>query len=528
MDIHGKNFIGNTLSAKGSSNFCVFDAESNAVLDGNFVVATEEEVNAATALAHEASSSFAEMPDEERASFLESVADEIMALGALLESRACAETGLPLGRIQGERGRTCFQLRSFATLIREGSWREIYIDTAEPARAPIPKPDLRKRLEAIGPILVFGASNFPLAYSVAGGDTAAALAAGNPVIVKSHPAHPGTSELVASAIISAAAKTNMPNGVFSMLNDQGIEIGKSLVMHPQIKGVGFTGSLGGGRAILDMAAKRPEPIPVFAEMGSINPMLFLPGALKAKGQEWAKTMGESITLGAGQFCTNPGLMVALKAAELDDFSAALAREIEKATPATMLNKGICANYSSKKKTTLSLDGVETLSSSSKDARGNQGMPSLAKVSGEKFLSNPACQEEVFGPFSLLVVCDNADELKRVISSINGQLTGSVIGDADDLANFNDVISIIRSKVGRIIFNGVPTGVEVCGAMNHGGPYPASTDSRFTSVGPSAIKRFVRPVAYQNCPQGMLPKELKDENPKGIFRNINGTITQDPV
>lgn len=521
--ITGKNYIGNTLSKEGSKTFATFDPKLNTANSWTFYEATDDEVNRATTLAEEAFKVFRNTSGKSRAKFLVKIAEEIEALGDELISIYCKETGLPEGRAKGERGRTMGQLRSFANLIAEDSWAEPTIDTGMPNREPMPKPDLRKIMVPLGPIAVFGASNFPLAYSTAGGDTASALASGCPVVVKSHPMHAGTGELISQAIIKAANETGMPNGVFSNLNSSGIEIGKKLVKHPKIKAVGFTGSINGGRALYNMAAERKEPIPVFAEMGSINPVILLPKALKQKGKVWAKTYANSIVLGAGQFCTNPGLLFGFKSAELDSFIEDLGEEILKIEPFCMLNPKIKENYIRNNASVGQQGGVQIIASGTagKDNFANQ---TIATVSGKEFIQNKALHAEVFGPFSMVVQCEDKKELEAAIASIEGQLTGTLISEDAEISEYSDTVNILKDKVGRLIFNGVPTGVEVCTAMQHGGPYPASTDSRFGAVGTNAIKRWVRPVSYQDWPNELLPDELKDENPLKITRIVNGNFS----
>ncbi len=514
--IHGKNFIGFELSSKGDNTFTAIDPAQSTQLEGRFYSATTEEVDQAVEKASTAFALYKNMTGLEKAAFLEQIAEEILALGDVLIQRAMAESGLPEGRITGERGRTIGQLRLFADLLREGSWVEAAIDTAEPERSPIPKPDIRKMLVPIGPVIVFGASNFPLAFSTAGGDTASALAAGNPIIVKGHNSHPGTSELVAGAILEAAKKTNMPDGVFSHLNDSGFEVGRQLVSASAVKAVAFTGSQKGGKALYDLAGQRNEPIPVFAEMGSINPVIILPGALE-NVEVLAQQYAASITLGSGQFCTNPGLLLGLESSKLDAFKNLLKDQIASIVPTTMLNEGIFKNYEAKKLATMEQAGVEVISASEQSSGKTSGIPLVASVSGNEFIANPKLHEEVFGPFSLLVVCNDDNQLGEIASSLEGQLTITIMGSEDDLVKNAKVIDTLTSKTGRIIFNGVPTGVEVCSSMQHGGPYPASTDSRFTSVGTGAIKRFVRPISFQNWPDSLLPAELQNSNPMEIWR-----------
>jgi NADP-dependent aldehyde dehydrogenase len=517
----GKNLIGSKLSAKGSITFTTFNPELNKENKTVFTEATSEEINEAVELASLAFKEFREISGKQKAAFLNTIADEILVLDDLLIQTYCSETGLSVERAKGERVRTIGQLRSFANLVEEGSWVEATIDTAQPKREPIPKLDIRKMLIPLGPVVVFGASNFPLAYSTAGGDTAAALASGCPVIVKSHPMHTGTGELVASAVLIAAEKTGMPNGVFSNLNSSGIEVGQQLVLHPKVKAVGFTGSIKGGRSLLDVASKREEPIPVFAEMGSINPVLILPKALENRNEEIAKTYAASITLGTGQFCTNPGLLLGIKSDSLSTFVNNLSQEIMEINPSCMLHSNIKKGYNANKEKIVSQKNVTITANYELDVQNNYAPQSIVTVEGKTFLENPTLHLEVFGPFSMVVQCKNETELEQVIYNLEGQLTGTVISDNNEVADYSDIISALQNRVGRIIFNGVPTGVEVCESMVHGGPYPASTDSRFTAVGINSIKRWVRPFSYQDWPNDLLPKELQNENWLEIFRNVDG-------
>lgn len=509
------------MSAKGNKTFKTFNPELDRENDTVFVEATSLEIEEAVNLASQAFKEFNTISGKEKAEFLNAIADEILALDDELIQMYCQETGLPEGRAKGERGRTVGQLRSFANLVAEGSWVEATIDLAQPKREPLPKSDIRKMLIPIGPVVVFGASNFPLAYSTAGGDTAAAFAAGCPVIVKSHPMHSGTGELVASAIVTAAQKTGMPNGVFSNLNSKGIEVGQQLVCHPKVKAVGFTGSIKGGRSLYDLAAKREEPIPVFAEMGSINPVVILPKALKNRCLEIAKTYANSITVGTGQFCTNPGLLLGIQSENLTSFVNYLSDEILKIDPSCMLHPNIKNGYDSNKINIISQKNVIVAANYDDEVSNNFAQQAIVTVDGATFLENPTLHLEVFGPFSMVVECANESELETIISNLEGQLTGTVISDNHEISEYPTLISALQNRVGRIIFNGVPTGVEVCESMVHGGPYPASTDARFTAVGVNSIKRWVRPFSYQDWPNELLPKELQNENPLGIFRSIEG-------
>ncbi|MGC4022790.1 MAG: aldehyde dehydrogenase (NADP(+)) [Cyclobacteriaceae bacterium] len=482
--------------------------------------ATIQEVDSALREAHLAFLSYKKLSGKKKAEFLRAVADEIEALGQQLVETAIRETNLTEARIVSERARTTGHCRMFADLVEEGSWIEARVDTAQPNRTPAPKPDIRKMLVPIGPVVVFGAANFPLAYSTMGGDSASALAAGCPVIVKAHPAHAETSTLVANAIKKAIEKTGMPKYIFQHLYGKNFEVGQALVNHQLTKAVGFTGSLAGGKALFDLANKRSEPIPVFAEMSSINPVILLPESLEKDFEKTATILASSITLGVGQFCTNPGLMIAIENKGLDKFILKLFEEIKKVLPGAMLHQGIADNYHRRLDETLAQQGVKIESKSSEKANAQQGQSLVASVSAQEFLKNPLLSEEVFGPFSLIIKCKDLDELHTVINHGKGQLTSSVIGRDEEIEKHKNLINVLVEKAGRLIINGVPTGVEVCPSQNHGGPYPATTDSRFTAVGTDAIKRFARPVAFQNFPDSLLPDELKESNPLKIWRLRN--------
>ncbi|MGB3151388.1 MAG: aldehyde dehydrogenase (NADP(+)), partial [Maribacter sp.] len=506
MSISGGNNIGGEITTKGSKTFKTFNPKLNVSNTWTLHEATDEEIDDACKLAEGAFFTYRNLSGRKKAEFLRAIAIEIENLGDELISVYIQESGLPEGRAIGERGRTMGQLRAFATLLDEGSWVEATIDTGQPNREPLPKADIRKKLFPIGPIAVFGSSNFPLAFSTAGGDTASALAAGCPVIVKSHPMHAGTGELVALAITTAAEKTGMPKGVFSNLNSSGIEVGRQLVLNPKIKGVGFTGSIKGGTALYKLAADRKEPIPVFAEMGSINPVVALPSALLENGKDWAKQYAGSIMLGAGQFCTNPGLILAVKSTSLDSFISNLGKEISALEPSCMLHPNIHNNYEKEKKELSDQGGINVVVENETSVLPNFAQQKVVTVNGSNFIKNPKLQREVFGPFSIVVRCEDVTELEQVLLKLDGQLTGTILGSSAELKKHQKVVQALQSKVGRILFNGVPTGVEVCASMQHGGPFPASTDSRFTSVGTAAIKRWVRPIAYQNWPNDVLPLE----------------------
>lgn len=526
--ITGKNYIGKQLKANGKKTFRTVNPQLNIENETLFYEASDEEINEAVSLAGVAFTTYKQKSGLEKAAFLRAIAEEIHALGDELINMYCTESGLPQGRASGERGRTEGQLRAFADLLEEGSWVEATIDTAQPDREPLPRPDLRKMMVPLGPVVVFGASNFPFAFSTAGGDTASALAAGCPVLLKSHPMHAGTSEMVASAIIKAADRTGMPDGVFSHLNSSGVEVGSRLVQHDGVVAVGFTGSLGGGRALYDLAAKRSKPIPVFAEMGSVNPVVLLPAALEKEGAAWAKKYAGSITLGGGQFCTNPGLLLGIAGKPLQGFVEKLAEEILSVAPASMLHPNIKQAYERGKQKAVAQEHTRILAAYTSDVAANYAQQMVLTVKGETFLNNHTLHQEVFGPYALVVECSNREELETVILQLEGQLTGTVIGDPGELPEYKEIINALQGRVGRLNFNGVPTGVEVAAAMQHGGPYPATTDSRFTSVGVDAIKRWVRPVSFQDCPDALLPDALKNANPLGILRRVDGKPGTSPI
>lgn len=463
---------------------------------------------------------------KQRADFMRAIAAEIEALGDELLNTAHEETNLPLARLTGERARTMFQLTSYATATEVGNWLTASIDTANAERMP-PKPDTRKMLVPLGPVVVFGASNFPFAYSTAGGDTACAFAAGCSVVVKAHPAHLKTSTLMASAIEKAAQKCNMPKGVFAHVYGSGFETGEYLAKHDVVKAIGFTGSFSGGKALFDWANQRKTPIPVFAEMGSANPVFLLPEKLAKETENLAKQMAASITLGMGQFCTNPGLMIAIDAAPLTAFIQYLKTAIEVLLPSAMLHQGIATNYSKKLAAALHQKGVEVVGLVEKTG-DTQGQITVATVSGETFLTNPVLHEEVFGPYSLIIKCKDEAEMLVVAKAMEGQLTATLMATPEDIKTHQDLLNEVQEICGRLIFNNVPTGVEVALSMHHGGPYPSSTDSRFTSVGADGIKRFARPLCYQNWDDEFLPAELQNANPLNIWRTIDNVLTQDKL
>jgi alpha-ketoglutaric semialdehyde dehydrogenase len=484
--------------------------------------ATVEEIEVIMQRAWKAFHEYKKLSLKQRADFMHTVALEIENLGDEVLQTAHDETHLPEARLRNERTRTIFQLNHYAEACERGDWLEARIDTAIPDRNP-PKPDLRKMLIPLGPVVVFGAANFPFAYSTAGGDTACAFAAGCPVIVKAHPAHAATSEMVANAILKAASNCNMPEGIFAHVHGAGNEVGEALVKHPFTKAVGFTGSFLGGKQLFDWANQRKEPIPVFAEMSSINPVFLLPEKLKQSPVDTAKLYAGSITLGVGQFCTNPGLIIGIDNDDLQTFIQTLGEEIKKVSPGDMLHAGIFKNYVERRANALAQEKVEIISASEAEPLFNQATPTLASATAQAFINNPILHMEVFGPYSLVIRCKNIDEMIDVAKHIEGQLTATLMATENDIHTYNELIELVKNICGRFILNGAPTGVEVCLSMQHGGPYPATTDSRFTSVGADGIKRFARPICYQNWPNELLPDELKNENPLNISRTINDRL-----
>jgi NADP-dependent aldehyde dehydrogenase len=486
--------------------------------------ATKEDLESACALADAASDAYRETSPETRAGFLEAIAEKILAIGDPLIERAMQESGLPRARLEGERGRTVGQLRLFAGVVREGSWLEARIDPALPDRKPLPRPDLRLRHIAIGPVAVFGASNFPLAFSVGGGDTASALAAGCPVVVKAHPAHPGTSELVGRAIQSAVMEYGLPEGVFSMLFGAGNGLGSALVADPRIKAVGFTGSRGGGLALMKIAAERPEPIPVYAEMSSVNPVLILPHALEARGEAIARAFVASLTMGAGQFCTNPGIVMGLEGAGLDGFAARAAEGLRASAGATMLTPAIAKAYSTGVDRIAKHPRVKTVARGAAGTTAHSGEPALFSTDAGSFIADHALREEVFGAASVLVRCPDVGTMRKIVDSMEGQLTITLQMDPEDMEYARALLPSLERKAGRVLVNGFPTGVEVAHAMVHGGPFPATSDGRSTSVGSLAIRRYLRPVCYQDFPAQLLPQALRDGNPLRVPVRMDGRIT----
>ena len=522
IDLLGTSIIGFSRGRETDDVFRAFDPTTGEEVEPGFHSARLDELDQAAALADEARLKFGNLPDRERANFLRAIADNIEALGAVLIKRASLETALPNERFLGERSRTSGQLRMFADLLDEGSWVDARIDHAIPDREPIPKPDVRSILKPLGPVAVFCASNFPLAYSVAGGDTASALAAGCPVIVNAHTAHPGTAELVGVAVSSAVKECGMPEGTFSLLFSSGYEIGQALVKHSSIKAVGFTGSRKGGRALMDIVSARPEPIPVYTEMSSVNPTFILPSAVKERGDAIAAGLHASVTGGVGQFCTKPGLVFVPGDENTDVFVSKVRGLVTATEPLPLLTKGIQNNYDEGGRKRE--NEVDVAAANNKSGlEGFAVNPSIFETSAISYLSTPHLNEEIFGPTTLLIRSNDHDELLRIAHSLEGQLTASVHGTEEDLHEYADLLAILETKVGRLIFNGFSTGVEVCPSMVHGGPYPATSDGRSTAVGTRAIERFARLVCYQNFPDGSLPDELKESNPLSILRMVDGKM-----
>ena len=526
MNITGENLIAGVPSTEGGIRFRGIDPRTHLEIEPPFAEATSDEVDRAVRRAVDAFPNYSQTVASTRAAFLRAIADELIALGQELIERAHLETALPIARLEGERARTVGQLRLFASVLEEGSWVDARIDRGDPTRAPLAKPDLRRMLVPLGPVAVFGASNFPFAFSVPGGDTASALAAGCTVVCKGHPAHPGTSELAARAIDRAAASTGADRGVFSLLHGWSHEVGLAIVRHPGITAVGFTGSLRGGRALFDAAAARATPIPVYAEMGSVNPVFLLPSAVKERGAMIAQGLATSITVGTGQFCTNPGIIVGVRDASLDQLEAALAERIAATDASVMLYPQLSASYASAVQRAEGLGASVAARGSTDDA--HRSTPALLRVDAAQFVDQAELREEMFGPVSVVVGAGDMTELERVAESLEGQLTATIHGTAAELREHHRLVEVLQRKVGRLLFNGYPTGVEVGHAMQHGGPYPASTDSRTTSVGTAAIARFVRPLCYQDFPNDSLPEELRNENSRGIWRRVDGALTRDSV
>lgn len=523
MAIDGSMLIAGTWVRGDAGTVQAIDPATGAELAPPFGLASAHHVDQACALAEEAFDDYRARPLAERAAFLEAIAQAILDLGPVLIERAMQETGLPQARLEGERGRTVGQLRLFARVVRDGHFIGATLDSALPERVPA-RPDLRLAKIGLGPVAVFGASNFPLALSVGGGDTASSLAAGCPVVVKAHNAHLGTSELVARAIVAAVQACAMPAGVFSMVIGEGRSVGQQLVAHPAIKAVGFTGSRQGGMALVRVAAARPEPIPVYAEMSSVNPLFVLPHALAGDSAALAQGFVDSLTLGAGQFCTNPGLVLAIDGPDTDRFFAAAATALQAKDGATMLTPGIHQAYQGGVAKLGGLQGVCQIAAGTAGTTACAATAALYACDAATYMSTPALEEEIFGPCSLLVRCRDEAEMVQLARRLEGQLTATVHATPGDHALAARLLPILERKAGRILFNGFPTGVEVAHAMVHGGPFPSTSDSRSTSVGAGAIERFLRPVSYQNLPAALLPAALGDANPLGLTRMLDGVLT----
>lgn len=525
MQITGDILIGGSAVTGSAESFSAWNPATGETMEPVFHGATAEQVDEACRLAEQAFDAYRSTTLEQRAQFLEGVAQAILDLGDALIERAIAESGLPRPRLEGERGRTVGQLRLFAQVVRQGLWLTPILDSALPDRTPLPRPDLRLRKIPLGPVAVFGASNFPLAFSVAGGDTASALAAGCPVVAKAHPSHPGTSELVGRAIQSAVAAAGLPAGVFSLVAGTSNAVGEALAAHPAITAIAFTGSRRGGLALAAIAAKRPVPVPIYAEMSSVNPVFLLPGALQGDLAALAQGLVDSATLGTGQFCTQPGLVLGLAGPEFDKLSQ-LAAEKLSAKPATvMLNKGIHDAYQKGIETIKEHAAVKASAEGQPTTAPCSGVPALFQTSATEILKDRRLSEEVFGPSSILIACESEEQLLAFIASLEGQLTATLHMTSADTALAKRLLPALEKKVGRILVNGFPTGVEVSYAMVHGGPFPATSNDRTTSVGATAIDRFLRPVCYQNLPAELLPGELEDANPLGLWRLRDGKLEQ---
>lgn len=528
--LHGYSIIDGKSHRGDGSVFTGFDPATGAALDPPYHYASVEDLNLAADLAEVAFATYSKLPGKEKAHFLRHIAAGLDSIAADVIERANRETALPETRLKGELARTVNQLRLFAQVVEEGSWVDARIDPAQPDRKPLPRADIRSMLKPLGPIAVFGSSNFPLAFSVAGGDTASALAGGNPVIVKAHSAHPGTGELVGLVISKSVSECGLPPGVFAILFGAGTKVGCALVEHPAVKGVGFTGSLSAGKALMDRAAARPEPIPCFMEMSSVNPVIVLPEALRTRAAQIASGLFASFTLGVGQFCTKPGLVFLPSNEHADALVAELKILVEQAAVSPMLTEGISKSYRTGLSHRRDISAVETVGQAvaSADCGTTYAVPAVLQVDSSDLEDHPELLTEVFGPATLVIRYENRRDLIARLRSLEGQLTATLHGTDADIAQSADLIAALERKAGRLIVNGFPTGVEVCHAMVHGGPYPATSDSRNTSVGTLAIYRFVRPVCYQDFPHAALPEELKDDNPLGIWRLVNGSFTRDPV
>jgi 2,5-dioxopentanoate dehydrogenase len=519
MKLKGLSILGDNRAEPAGTSMAAVNPATGAPLETEFFSASSDDVEKAAQLASSAFREYSRWSAQRRADLLRRIAELLEQNAAPIVERANLETALPPARLEGELTRTCFQARFYGEAAATGLCAGARIDHADPDRKPQPKPDLRSMLRPLGPVAVFGASNFPLAYSVAGGDTASALAAGCPVIVKAHPAHPGTSEIVGMLVQQAVRESGAPEGLFSMLFDAGYDVGAALVKHPLVKAVGFTGSRRGGRALMDLAAARPEPIPVFAEMSSINPVFILGGALAQKSEEIATGLHGSVSLGVGQFCTNPGLVFVETGGTSAKFLGKLGTLIESTPPGTMLTSGIREAYHKGVAAFSKADGVKRLAVA--ESIGGKAGAVVFSANVETFLGNRSLMDEVFGPSTLVIECSSRAQMLEAAQRMEGQLTATIHALPEELAANRDLIEILSEKAGRVIFGGYPTGVEVAHAMTHGGPYPATSDGRSTSVGTRALERFLRPVSYQNFPDAALPMELQEANPLGIMRLVDG-------
>ncbi|HXF14896.1 MAG TPA: aldehyde dehydrogenase (NADP(+)) [Terriglobales bacterium] len=529
MKLTGKSILGFGDGSPTSLTFRAHNPKTEALLEPPYFSANAEEVDRAVRLAHEAFASYSRISGKQRGKLLRQIATNIEAIASEVIERAELETALPRARLQSETARTCSQLRLFAEVAEETSWVMARIDRADPERKPLPKPDIRSMLRPLGPVVVFGASNFPLAFSVAGGDTASALAAGNTVVVKAHPAHPGTSELVGEAVRQAVRECGLPEGVFSLLFDKGNDVGTALVQHPLVKAAGFTGSRQGGIALMRLASSRPEPIPFYAEMSSTNPVFILPGALRHNSEKIAAGLHVSFTVGAGQFCTKPGMVFLPEGADAVRIRERLQDPVKQTAGFHLLTQVIRSSYESGIKSRRNKSNLKLVAEAAASQNGEPAVTAvLFETDAQSFLKDPELSAEIFGPSTLLVRHSRREEVLEIARQLEGHLTATIHGTEEDLRDFADLIAILEDKVGRLIVNGFPTGVEVSHAMVHGGPFPATSDGRSTSVGTQAIFRFSRPVCFQGFPDSALPDELKDGNPLGIWRMIDGEMTREPV
>jgi len=508
VKLNGQHFIAGQRTASATDTFQAINPANNETLDVQFAEASDTEIGQALVAADEAYDALQAASSDTIANLLEAIADGLEAVGDVLLERAHAETALPMGRLTGERGRTCNQTRIFADMARKELWRQPRIDKGDPKRVP-PKPDVRTMLFGVGPVVVFGASNFPLAISVAGTDTVSALAARCPVVVKAHPAHPGTCEIIASVVTAAVEKSGLPAGTFSMLHGKTNLTGVKLVQHDKVSAVAFTGSLQGGRALFDAVNQRDNPVPFYGEMGSLNPVFLLPGALDQRADEIASGYIQSVNLGVGQFCTNPGAVLGLEGGSLDTFLSAAKTAAEEVAPATMLHPGIHAAFEQGQQRIAGLNGVNRVGSSSQPPAANAHQATCNIYESDvSQIGKPEVSEEVFGPSSIVFKCQSIDQMMEYAKSLDGHLTATIHGTDEDLKNNAALVRILQRKVGRIVFNGFPTGIEVCNAMHHGGPYPATTHSYFTSIGHQSIYRFTKPVCFQGFPDSCLPDQLR--------------------